>query len=297
MKIHIFKIAWNENKWKGMPEKKEDYEKNYKMADYEFVEKNGIAHEWWNFYEDFDKDYFYFTDPKSEGVKNIEDGDIVLLISTIGKKERQFVGVMGECIKLSPPKSFSVSDASDASKLSLNEEQINWIKEKNKKFPQVEYEKEVWEDFSIKYEVASKKEFSFCLEEFIPYNPYSRDIGDLRRQNHAIVNQEKYPIVIKMLEEAKEKNYNLKEKIDMIIEKIKNSSGNLSSINITEKKEIPSTHLSSILNALQTKPFLILAGVSGTGKTQIARLIAWAMSSEEENIEGKKEDKDGTKTN
>jgi len=41
--------------------------------------------------------------------------------------------------------------------------------------------------------------------------------------------------------------------------------------------------LSSILNALQTKPFLILAGISGTGKTQIARLIAGAMSEENNN--------------
>ena len=39
----------------------------------------------------------------------------------------------------------------------------------------------------------------------------------------------------------------------------------------TENSKSP---LSSILNALQTKPFLILAGISGTGKTQIARLIA-----------------------
>nr|BAL58227.1 hypothetical protein HGMM_F55D02C27 [uncultured prokaryote] len=37
--------------------------------------------------------------------------------------------------------------------------------------------------------------------------------------------------------------------------------------------------LSSILTALETKPFLILAGISGTGKTQIARIIAGVMSS------------------
>jgi ABC-type glutathione transport system ATPase component len=43
------------------------------------------------------------------------------------------------------------------------------------------------------------------------------------------------------------------------------------------------TSLSSIINAINTKPFLILAGISGTGKTQIARLIAWAMSEENNN--------------
>ena len=276
MKIHVFKIAWSENKWKGMPEKKEDYEKSYKMADYEFVEKNGIANEWWNFYEDFDKDYFYFTDPKSEGVKKIEDGDIVLLISTSDKKGRQFVGVMGECKKLSPPKSFSVEE------LIKKKEQINWIKEKNKEFPQVEY-KGKWENFSISYEVASKKEFSFCLDEFIPYDI---EIVDLKRGNYATVKQKKYPIVIKMLEEAKKQNPNLQDKIENIINKIKNF------LQPNESKSANKSELLSIINALQTKPFLILAGVSGTGKTQIARLIAWAMSSEEENIKEKKEDKD-----
>lgn len=44
-------------------------------------------------------------------------------------------------------------------------------------------------------------------------------------------------------------------------------------------------HILHILTALNTKPFLILAGVSGTGKTQIARIIANVMSEEEERRE------------
>jgi hypothetical protein len=38
--------------------------------------------------------------------------------------------------------------------------------------------------------------------------------------------------------------------------------------------------ISSILHALSTKPFLILAGVSGTGKTQIARIVAGVVAGE-----------------
>ncbi|MEO0092347.1 MAG: hypothetical protein ABIK61_06535 [candidate division WOR-3 bacterium] len=30
----------------------------------------------------------------------------------------------------------------------------------------------------------------------------------------------------------------------------------------------------SMLNAIETKPFIILSGISGTGKTQIARIIS-----------------------
>jgi len=50
----------------------------------------------------------------------------------------------------------------------------------------------------------------------------------------------------------------------------------------TDNKPTPYFTLSSILNALQTKPFLILAGISGTGKTQIARLIAGIMCEKED---------------
>ncbi|MEO0083526.1 MAG: hypothetical protein ABIK33_03985 [candidate division WOR-3 bacterium] len=35
-----------------------------------------------------------------------------------------------------------------------------------------------------------------------------------------------------------------------------------------------SQHLKSIFNAITTKPFIILSGISGTGKTQIARIIS-----------------------
>jgi ABC-type glutathione transport system ATPase component len=38
--------------------------------------------------------------------------------------------------------------------------------------------------------------------------------------------------------------------------------------------------LNSIIHAISTKPFLILAGVSGTGKTQIARIVAGGVAGE-----------------
>jgi ATP-dependent Clp protease ATP-binding subunit ClpA len=275
MKIHVFKIAWSENKWKGMPEKKEDYENSYKNAigrtqkgkstGYEWVKENGIATEWWNFYDGFDKDYFYFRDPTGEGVKKIENGDIVLLISTKGDEGRHFVGVMGECEKLTEPKEFSWKE--------LNEEQIKWIKEKNPKFPKVENE------FSISYKVKSRKDMSFCLDKPIPYNPYAEIIGDLKQPNYTTVDEKNYGKVIEMLEEAKKENPAQQEKIEKIINKIKSPANK-------KENSTPSTSnqsLFSILNALQTKPFLILAGISGTGKTQIARLIAWAMSEENNN--------------
>jgi DNA polymerase III gamma/tau subunit len=48
-----------------------------------------------------------------------------------------------------------------------------------------------------------------------------------------------------------------------------------------ENNNMQGDKLNSIIHALSTKPFLILAGVSGTGKTQIARIVAGVMAGEE----------------
>lgn len=52
-----------------------------------------------------------------------------------------------------------------------------------------------------------------------------------------------------------------------------------------EEKSEEENKLYLILRAIQTKPFCILAGVSGTGKTQIARIIANVMSSDKDEKE------------
>jgi hypothetical protein len=70
-------------------------------------------------------------------------------------------------------------------------------------------------------------------------------------------------------QEAEEKNS--EDESDMDTEKNKNSKD---------------TNLEMLITTLKTKPFLILAGVSGTGKTQIARLVAGVISKkEEENVQ------------
>jgi len=263
-KIHVFKIAWSENKWKGMPETKEDYEKSYQIAkSFGWVKEKGIGMEWWNFYEEFDENYFYFTDPTSEGVENIENGDIVLLISTKGDEGRHFVGIMGECEKLTAPKEFSWEKL--LNKEQIKKEQIQWINEKNPEFPKVGDK-----EYSISYKVKSRKDLSFCLDKPIPYEPY-KEIGDLRRKNYTTIDEKNYDKVIEMLEEAKKENPTQQEKIEKIINKIKNlgKEGIFTHTTPNSNKS-----LSSIINAIKTKPFLILAGISGTGKTQIARLIA-----------------------
>ena len=276
MEIYILKIAWSENKWKGMPSKKEDYEKMYKYAKkYRWVKKNGIAAEWWNFYEDFDKDFYYFRGPTDDSTKKIKDGDIVFLISR-NKEGRQFIGVMGECKKFPMKKEFSYLDL--LNKNLLNTKHENWIKEKNRNFPKVDNK-----DFSLTYIVGSKKDLSFCLDKPIKYEDNEdKGIPDIRiahlsriPNKKEIKKEEAYKEIIKMLEEAKKENPTHSEKIDKIINKIKTSIDKIINKDKTINKiKTSNESLSPIINALQSKPFLILAGISGTGKTQIARLIA-----------------------
>ncbi len=81
------------------------------------------------------------------------------------------------------------------------------------------------------------------------------------------------------------KDYGKDYGIDNLIEYINKAlkGGNDAINNTNEGKPIVKTgnKLQSILTALNTKPFLILAGVSGTGKTQIARIVAGVMAKEE----------------
>jgi tRNA A37 threonylcarbamoyladenosine biosynthesis protein TsaE len=44
-----------------------------------------------------------------------------------------------------------------------------------------------------------------------------------------------------------------------------------------EISENKTEQIGRILNAINTKPFIILSGISGTGKTQIARIISAGM--------------------
>jgi hypothetical protein len=84
--------------------------------------------------------------------------------------------------------------------------------------------------------------------------------------------------LVKILEEAKKKHEEIKEK--EIAQKIETA------INIIKKgremgegeiSENKTEQIGRILNAINTKPFIILSGISGTGKTQIARIISAGM--------------------
>jgi hypothetical protein len=91
----------------------------------------------------------------------------------------------------------------------------------------------------------------------------------------------------KINEESTKKGYqkdiklgeqNEEQIINLIAEEFTNI---LNTINDRIANKNTNGKLSDILTALNTKPFLILAGVSGTGKTQIARIVAGVVAGEE----------------
>jgi len=90
---------------------------------------------------------------------------------------------------------------------------------------------------------------------------------------------------INLLEEAKEQHKKIKE--DQIAQKIEKIINYIKSESSKEKedKKNESNQIINILNAINTKPFIILSGISGTGKTQIARIISAGI------IKGSKENK------
>jgi hypothetical protein len=138
-----------------------------------------------------------------------------------------------------------------------------------------EHAKEFAEKLEINYEEEAEKRYNKNYKEL--------SVG------------EKFELFNELFMEYKEKELGLKRNrednvlftrflySDEELKPKKSEKSNEEKIN-EEMEETPKKlTLSSILNALQTKPFLILAGISGTGKTQIARLIAWAMSEENNN--------------
>jgi len=84
--------------------------------------------------------------------------------------------------------------------------------------------------------------------------------------------------LVKILEEAKKKHEGINkteiaQKIETAINIIKEGR-KMGKGEISENK---TEQIGRILNAINTKPFIILSGISGTGKTQIARIISAGM--------------------
>lgn|GEM_PF-2291206 len=87
-------LAWSENRWGGFDRK--GYENRQKYG-FDFVKNTGIAHEWWNFYDDFDeKFYFGHIETGGKELTQFREGLIIFISRNVYNDKWYFVGFYGK---------------------------------------------------------------------------------------------------------------------------------------------------------------------------------------------------------
>ncbi|MFW9876469.1 MAG: AAA family ATPase [Candidatus Thorarchaeota archaeon] len=89
IKGYVVKIAWADNGWEGFDQRGF---KNKDKYGYEFVKNYGYAHEWWNYYEGFDTDYFYGRVEMRTPSKKIDDCIVIFIAKNIYNDKFFFIG-------------------------------------------------------------------------------------------------------------------------------------------------------------------------------------------------------------
>jgi len=98
----VWKVLWSSNGYRGFDNKiYENYflsGKSDKMG-YEYAERYGIGHEWWNFYEGFSEEYYFgYAPPLPKPMPTkFENGGLVIFISRNFEDGWYLVGVYGNC--------------------------------------------------------------------------------------------------------------------------------------------------------------------------------------------------------
>ena len=87
-------LAWSNNRWSGFDW--EGFEKRGRYG-FEYVKQTGTAHEWWNFYDDFDEE-FYIGHIETAGKKitKLQSGIILFISRNINDGKYYFVGFYGK---------------------------------------------------------------------------------------------------------------------------------------------------------------------------------------------------------
>jgi len=262
MKVYVGKIAWSSSGWQGFPKKIEDYKKDVKRSGFDYVREYKYAHEWFNFYEDFDEKYYFGFFWKGE----VEKDSIICWVSKdVNDGKMKLIGFYVEAESPSKEEREKIKNK----KNSLKPQYYKELGAKTKK------EFLVWHP-----NIKAPKEKSFKLKEPIPINQkevYGITLGQVNVFGCRHKNIKKLK---KWLEENQEYLKVEKEKIDYLLKKLEEVSEN---INKKNKNSYQLNKITNIINAINTKPFIILSGISGTGKTQIARIISAGIVSYKKN--------------
>lgn len=90
----VANIAWAHNRWRGFDRLDDKIREKY---GFEYVKQTGFAHEWWNFYEDFDSEYYYGHVESRGKLSKFNNGGLVIFVSrNVDDNNFYFVGFYGD---------------------------------------------------------------------------------------------------------------------------------------------------------------------------------------------------------
>ncbi|ADT85205.1 McrB family protein [Thermococcus barophilus] len=298
----VANIAWAHNRWKGFDE--EGFKKRDKYG-FEYVKQTGLAHEWWNFYENFSPEYYYgHVESRgklgkfSEGLvifisRNIDDGKFYL-VGFYGKGEYSREGFRtGKALTEILP---------DEAKEYLNEAiKKGDISEKHAEYIAKVLSGEVNEVVS---KLRGKKTLStvFLPEAYVKFSPEEIGLKKFGQnkivyigENEIIKPESVYNLLLKakqqheellnnpeLPDEKRQEAEDIIKKIEWVLEEYFEGEfmgkDDSDSKNIKNLKQyfhskgyhFPDHVIAQFYTALKTKGFVILSGLSGTGKTKIA---------------------------
>jgi hypothetical protein len=284
--IGVGKIAWSYNDWRGIDEETSRKWRSLSGDSfYRFVVETGFAYEWWNFYEGFDKDYYYGYIQWRTPQKDFKNGLIVFISKKPDDNEMYFIGFYGGADVLSKP-----YDTGKRIDELIPEELKNELIDHWKKLPiSDDYQKlldAVQKGETLKLGIRAKKELSavFREKQHIPIKQ-AEVFGERKGLGMANFRSDIEPErVKKLLEQALEEHEKLledasepeeKKYAEEVIKRIRK----ILSLYFISPEFNCDKECKDVLEVLKGyKKQVVLYGVPGTGKTHIARQVARALT-------------------
>jgi predicted phosphohydrolase len=284
--IGVGKIAWSDNNWRGIDEKTSREWRKDKCESYKFVCETGFAYEWWDFYGDFDKDYYYgyIEWGNQKPPKDFKSG-LILFISKKPKGEMCFIGFYGGAEISSTPYDTG-KKMDDLIPGDLKNELIEYWR--SQKTPDCErLLNDVLQGATLKLGIKARKELSAVFREdnYIPVKQ-AEAFGEGKELGQVNFRDDIEPEKLKkLLEKALEKHEKLLENAsepekrkcaEEVVEKIRK----VLCLYFVSPEFNCDKECKDILKVLKGyKKQVVLYGVPGTGKTHTARQVAKVLTS------------------
>jgi len=286
----VGKIAWSYNNWSGIDEKTSEKWRNLKDESfYSYVRETGFAFEWWNFYEGFDKDYYYgyiewVNQNRSEDFK---DGLILFISKNPDDGKMYFIGFYGGT-EISSTSYDTGKKISDLIPGELREELIKYWQNRGSQKCQELYNA-VKQGVTLKLNIRAKKELSvvflsgkyirisqaevFGEEKALRQINFTRNIKPEKLRRLLERALEEHEKALKNTRQPEERKH--VEEVINRIRRVLSKYFNYPEINCDKECE-------KILGVLEGyKKQVVLYGVPGTGKTYIAIQVARALTGED----------------